>query len=289
MSPRRRLAFTLVELLVVIGIIAVLIGILLPTLSRARDTANTAKCLSNLRQIGQAVQMYANDTNGWLVPAFIEPASGGSGRENWCTIFVNGKYLPAPKQQDILFNSQTSEGESVFRCPNGINNKHDNSQNAALDDPTPAAKTAGYNSFFWRRKSASTGIQIDTWYTANGQDFDPGAPKNNRRWPMRTLKTIAGGKGALTGGPLIKVTKLRRGSELVIILDGLRMLEGNPNKISVRHNNNKAVNMLLADGHCETLPGGKNLPQTKEDMRGADWQVLSNKYPHPKWRMEQVQ
>jgi prepilin-type N-terminal cleavage/methylation domain-containing protein/prepilin-type processing-associated H-X9-DG protein len=58
--------FTLVELLVVIGIIAVLIAILLPTLRRARESARTTACLSNLRQIGMAFHMYVNENNGWL-------------------------------------------------------------------------------------------------------------------------------------------------------------------------------------------------------------------------------
>src|SRR5947209_3060040 len=60
-SSGRGLGFTLIELLVVIGIIAVLMAILLPVLSKARESSRRTACLSNLRSLGEAMILYAND------------------------------------------------------------------------------------------------------------------------------------------------------------------------------------------------------------------------------------
>jgi prepilin-type N-terminal cleavage/methylation domain-containing protein/prepilin-type processing-associated H-X9-DG protein len=106
-SLRSPIAFSLIELLVVIGIIGILASLLMPAFSRAKGKANDVKCISNLRQIGIALSIYADENQGRLPYAERLPTSP-----------VNPTNV-LPRIVDVLSNN-IGGSKLVFKCPRDV-------------------------------------------------------------------------------------------------------------------------------------------------------------------------
>lgn len=133
---RGKRGFTLVELLVVIGIIALLIGILLPTLGRVRKSGNLAKCAATMRNLGQAMFSYSADFGGslpfGLYTSNNAPSSGlvNDGGDNpadenvfvWWSVLRKYVLPGVPNLgYDNRVPSQDARVMKVFACPEGFN------------------------------------------------------------------------------------------------------------------------------------------------------------------------
>ncbi|MEA2736421.1 MAG: hypothetical protein QOE14_2872 [Humisphaera sp.] len=121
---RRCHAFTLVELLVVIGIIAILVGILLPTLSRARESANKTACLSNMRELGNAFRLYAAGNKDAIPIGCVGTVTSPGGAEKQFSYVVNwnplnGGSSPIPKvvQMGNLAIAGLAKSPKTYFCP----------------------------------------------------------------------------------------------------------------------------------------------------------------------------
>lgn len=129
---RRRYGFTLIELLVVVAIIALLIAILLPSLSGARRSAQRAACAANLRGIGTAVAMWAQE-NDDLTPYNCLSSNGGSGGSTWTgqnMLIYREYWMRGPTLASALAPAMGGSDSKSFICPGTTS-----AQPATLIDP----------------------------------------------------------------------------------------------------------------------------------------------------------
>lgn len=218
----RKRGFTLVELLVVIGIIAVLVGILLPALSRAREQAQRLKCLSNVRQLGMALSMYASE-NKDCVPLTIV-ATGvtttspvgvdANNLEMWWSYMAYFKN--ATKQRVTGLGKLTSmkllkQAPQTYFCPKEDRTGlvYDLSPTAdnpwAYNQDPPSAYRHSYVGFWLRPVAAFPAVDetdprardsdtpslIEGYYTSNASKLPIGYPKFSKLKNKAILSDIA--------------------------------------------------------------------------------------------------
>ena len=210
-SGSSRPAFTLVELLVVIGIIAVLVSILLPSLGRARESALRINCGSNLRTIGQALMEYSNRFKG-VVPIGYMGGLGANNTKQFNYLLAGfGGSLKFPHGLGLLLETNLLPGDGrVFYCPTIMSDSslgYDSSSNPWYRPPFQGA-------------SASLGTLRTAYGSRPDVGFHPvgagatvaSVPLPGQNWPkltkdFRGLKAIVSDAASVPGHLIMRHQK----------------------------------------------------------------------------------
>ncbi len=286
MTYRTRAAadLTLVELLVVVGIIAVLVAVLLPALAKAREAADSLTCRSNLRQIGHGFQLYAGEWDNHILPYAVNYYLWPD------VLFMNG-YVQSGnwRRLDEAYDAARATtptplsevGRNAFRCPGGLDLHNFYGLGRGR------VRIASDNAF---SSGFSRGQFVEFWYAANAYDAASGMDDRSDfgSFPMRhhpkEVTTNDRQVHVAWDYRLHKMNRVRRPSELLLLTDGWVTVARRPYGVNLRHPRWRGANALFADGHVEGITKDQ-VPDSPEQM--DDPAALTAAHPFPRWRLDQ--
>lgn len=268
--------FTLIELLVVISIIAVLVALFLPALSKAREAARDVICKSNLRQLSVMAMSYSTDWGG-------PPTASTFTKRDYVRLVVQGGYMPEPANQywDSTPYWTWARAEGAWACPSvdagdephaGGNAKRDARVGKATAD---ALNNPLYDSSYYN--NAAITDYIPNQYTIF--DTEP------RQWTTWNYGTSYGAYACMR---YYTELEMRQHEKVMLFTDGTSWrwwhshhMGRNPNPLAVRHYGH--INTVFWDGHATSLVDGDYISNPNDlsqraRLRANDYKAL--RAPH---------